>query len=139
MLFCALIILSQKNFLKNHKFWSKIDFLLKKGWFEALPRPPKQWNLHIRKIQTFLVRNWKYQPLITSGKKSGALWKFSFFQKKNIFCQFFIFSGLFRFSKVLYGQIMYVRVIFVHLRSQGSLWSRWNKNWICWRMVFKLS
>ena len=54
---CLAIILGEKKFSKNHKFWSKIEFESLKGLKNDLLRGPPGWNLSQKKEEVLFY--WK--------------------------------------------------------------------------------
>ena len=98
-----------KQFVKNHKFWLKITFLLKKGWFRTcriLPQPSRCAHMKELPFLRIISKNWLDIGWYTAVP---PFWKFSFFQK--IF--FSIFSQN-QYSRI-YSAIM--RSLWGHIGS----------------------
>ena len=115
MLLSMLIILIEKNFWKNHKFWSKIDFFTKKDEFErGLMRVDgwnqshlKEHNLFYQKMDNSVPRRSPENP--KNRKKVTFRWiffkvvnfcmKFSELEQENDKRSFALFSWLHLLSR----------------------------------------
>ena len=78
MLLSMLIILIEKNFWKNHKFWSKIDFFTKKDEFERGLMRVDGWNQSHWKEHNFFYQEMAYSvprrsPENTKNRKKWLL------------------------------------------------------------------
>ena len=72
----------EKKILKNHKFFPKIAFFGKKGWFLVEQSRAKRQKPVIIKLQTFLHLNQKrFFPTNSNKKNYGDLKIFHFFLK----------------------------------------------------------
>ena len=98
----------EKKCWKNHKFFSKIGFLAKKGWKMILLLCPLVRDLFYRKIQTFSHRKRRRIGWCNMMPRNGSNFKFFFHQKFSKKICFAILS-LNLYSRIFWG-------------TSGSLW-----------------
>ena len=110
------VILSTKNFLKNHKFSLKFAFFGKKGWFLVEQSRAKRQKPVFLKVWTFLHLVVKTVLARKSKKKSYGGLKSFIFHKKILFFHFFHRINILDF----FGHY------WVIMRSNMVIWGHWR-------------